>query len=247
MRQGQYMELQGEVIWDYITPHCDQVFVQPEVSGRTSVAMKQLDKISSESAPTDKASASNIGFSWSQTFPQTPTTPWCYFWRQSTSNACQDLFHFLLFFFLFLSQCVSIKSLGLPCTFPYSLKAHLEPRTMQQYKLILCIGSSSWEKTNRPGVFRIFANTSAPVACCLQTPKRKVILEMVYQTPAWSLCRPCAQINVQNCNYWNELVKPWTNLCTDLWRVPTSRGPRVFQTTTYKSDLDHSNEPRDMQ
>lgn len=66
MRQGQYMELQGEVIWDYITPHCDQVFVQPEVSGRTSVAMKQLDKISSESAPTDKASASNIMFPWSQ-------------------------------------------------------------------------------------------------------------------------------------------------------------------------------------
>lgn len=58
------MELRGEVLWRLGSAHCSQVFVESlEVSGRSGVVIRWLDKMTSESAPTDKASTSNTMFS----------------------------------------------------------------------------------------------------------------------------------------------------------------------------------------
>lgn len=61
MSLGQFVELRGEVLWRLLYPHGSQVFVESvEVSGRSgSLVIRWLDKITSESAPTDKASTSN--------------------------------------------------------------------------------------------------------------------------------------------------------------------------------------------
>lgn len=56
MLLGQFMELQGEVILRLHSPQSSQVFSETlEVSGRSGMVIGLLDKITSESAPTDKA------------------------------------------------------------------------------------------------------------------------------------------------------------------------------------------------
>lgn len=89
-----------------------------EVHGRSGVVIRWLDKISSESAPTGKASTSNTMFSKRKTLflecnmqnsvkVAAQGIKANIFRGHSTSNACQDLFHFLLFFLLFLPYRVS--------------------------------------------------------------------------------------------------------------------------------------------
>lgn len=91
-----------------ITPCCYQVFAESvEVSGRSGVVMRWTDKISSKSAPADKASTSNTVLQ--ELNPQIllkKKAAQDFQWVISL-NACQDLFHFLLFFLLFLAQRVS--------------------------------------------------------------------------------------------------------------------------------------------
>ena len=61
MLLGQFVELQREMLWRLLSPHSSQVFVESvEVSGRSGgVEIRWLDKITTVSAPTDKASTSN--------------------------------------------------------------------------------------------------------------------------------------------------------------------------------------------
>lgn len=55
------MELPEEVLWRLHSPRYSQVFVESaEVSGRSGVVIGRLDKICSESVPTDKAFTSNM-------------------------------------------------------------------------------------------------------------------------------------------------------------------------------------------
>lgn len=137
MLLGQFMELQGEVILRLHSPQSSQVFSETlEVSGRSGMVIGWLDKITSESAPTDKASTSNTMFSRSYTrFLECSQQSLLFmtfniFRRHSVCNACQDLFHFLLFFLLFSLTVfpqippMFFKPSGHRFTFFQALKAH---------------------------------------------------------------------------------------------------------------------------
>lgn len=106
MLWGQFMELRGEVLWRLLSPHGSQVFVESmEVSGRSGMVIGQLDKITCESAPTDKASTSNTMFFLEATV-QEAARDFSILGGIQPQTACQDLFRFL-FFLLFPPNCFS--------------------------------------------------------------------------------------------------------------------------------------------